>query len=188
MMRQRVSLIKLLDLKMKKLLLTIFLFISVVPAQANEFRSLKLGEYCSVIEANESSLGGTPKDLWRREDGEYIYEGYYEGYESTIIYSCREGKFFKGALVIKSQGPENSISMFIHLRQHFSSEFGVPVLDTSDTNTKKEMKEQDAPDLLKYNEAIVSWKNDSLQAGLSLNDSADSKPILLYYIQLSGSK
>ena len=78
--------------------------------------------------------------------------------------------------------------MFIHLRQHFSTTFGAPVLDTSDTNTKNVMKENGFPDVLKNNEAIVSWKNDSLQAGLSLNDSADSKPILLYYIQLSGSK
>lgn len=152
-------------------------------AQANEFRNITLGDNCSNIEINESSYGSIPKSTWKRENGEYIFEGNYQGYDAKIIYYCSNGTLIKGAYIIKSLGIDNSKLIFNELRQYLSTIHGDPIADTTKTNTQEVLEAFGISDVMKSNEAIVSWDKISYQVGLSLNDSADTKPIIMVYIK-----
>ena len=163
-----------------KLLQIVLLFLLVSPSVgAVEFRGLNIGDSCSNILKNEMNIGGRPRDTWRIEDGEYLYEGFVLGYEAIITYKCTDNIFIKGSYIINSSGTKNASEIFFQLRSHFTAILGKVTFDSSSQDAREGMEKLGLTDIIKAKETVIQWDTSDQITHLSLNDSADGKPIIM---------
>jgi len=163
-----------------KLLQIVLLLLLVSPSVgAVEFRGLNIGDSCNDIPKNETNIGGSPRNTWRIEDGEYLYDGFVLGYKAIITYKCTDNIFTKGSYIIKSSGTKNASEIFFQLRSHFTAILGKVTFDSSSQAAREDMEKLGLTDIIKANESVVQWDTGDLITHLSLNDSADRKPIIM---------
>lgn len=164
---------------MKLPFLVILMLTISFDAYSDDFRGLSLGSDCSSIEMNEVSVGSNPQEIWRNEDGTYIFDGDFLGYEAKIIYDCSNNILYRGTYTIQPSDIENADAIFAQLQQHFTAVHGtLPSAITLSTNQYA----QGVSDVENKNELALSWDEQTYIVGLILNKSEDSNPIILIYM------
>lgn len=164
---------------MKLRFLVMLVLVTSFDAYADEFRNLSLGSDCGNIEMSEVSIGSSPQDTWRNEDGTYIFDGDFLGYQAKIIYDCSDNILYRGTYTIQPSDVETAEAIFAQLQQHFTAIHG-----TSPSSATSSMTQypQAISAFDNKNEITLSWDQQSYLVGLVLNKSEASNPTILIYM------
>ncbi len=155
-------------------------------AEAADFRVLDFDAPCDDLASREAALGSQPYEGKLPSGYEFAFRGRQLGREVVIGYSCRDGKFYRGAYMFDVRDGEEATQLYGELTRQVTRELGKPYYDFASAEHRRKMAEVGAT-LSQADTQVAFWKNQTYEAHASVGEPARERGwrVSLSYTALS---
>ena len=155
-------------------------------ADAADFRALNFDAACDDVAAREAAMGSQPYDGKLPSGYQFAFRGRQLDRDVVIGYSCRDGKFFRGAYMFDVRDGDEATQVYGALKQQVTRELGKPYYDFASAEHRRKMEEAGAT-LSRVDTQVAFWKNATYEAHASAAEPARERGwrVSLSYTALS---
>jgi hypothetical protein len=160
--------------------------LAVQSAGAADFRALNFDASCDGVTERETALGSRPYEGKLPSGYQLAFRGRELDREVVIGYSCRDGKFFRGAYIFDAEDGDDATRLYGALKKRVTSELGAPYYDFASAEHRRKMTEVGAT-LSRTDTQVAFWKNDKYEAHASVAEPSKERGwrVSLSYTALS---
>jgi hypothetical protein len=160
---------------MKDMTPLVLAFLSLSPgAFAADFRTLDFDQPCDNVAALEAAQGST------RFEGK-LPSGYQLAFRSrdlerevVIGYSCKDGRFFRGAYMFDAKDGDDATQLYDALKRRVTKELGAPYYDFSSAEYRNKMKDLGAT-LSRADTQVAFWTTKNGEAHASVAEPSKDR-------------
>jgi hypothetical protein len=155
-------------------------------ANAADFRALNFDASCDGVAAREAAMGSQPYEGKLPSGYQLAFRARELDRDVVIGYSCRDGKFFRGAYIFDAQDGDDATRLYGALKKRVTGELGAPYYDFASAEHRRKMQEVGAT-LSRTDTQVAFWKNDVYEAHASVAEPSKDRGwrVSLSYTALS---
>ena len=153
---------------------------------AADFRALDFGGSCENLTEREAALGSTPFEGKLPSGYQFAFRTREMDRNAVVGYSCKDGKFFRGAYMFDVQDGDEATRLYSALKQRVTRELGAPYYDFASAEHRRKMKEVGAT-LSRSDTQVAFWKTNVSEAHASVAEPSKDRGwrVSLSYTALS---
>jgi hypothetical protein len=136
-------------------------------AEAADFRVLDFNASCENLAALEAARGSTTFDERLPSGFQFAFRGREMNRDVVIAYSCRDGRFFRGAYIFAAKDEADASGLYKTLKQRVTRERGAPSYDFASREYRQKMQSIGAT-LSRSDTEVAFWNNGHSEAHASV--------------------
>jgi hypothetical protein len=134
---------------------------------AADFRVLDFDKTCDNVAALEAAGGSSPFEGKLPSGYQYAFRGRDMDRDAVIGYSCKDGKFFRGAYIYDAKDGEDATQLYAALKRRVTKELGAPYYDFASAEHRRKMQEVGA-ELSRTDTQVAFWNAKNSEAHASV--------------------
>jgi hypothetical protein len=138
-----------------------------VSVLAADFRTLDFDEACDNVAALEAARGSTAFEGKLPSGYQYAFLSREMDREVVVGYSCRDGRFFRGAYIFDAKDGEDATQLYAALKRRVTKELGAPYYDFASAEHRRKMEEAGAT-LSRTDTLVAFWNAKNSEAHTSV--------------------
>jgi len=147
-----------------------FLAIGLVTSTATfgaDFRVLDFESSCDNVASLEAARGSQPFEGKLPSGYQHAFRTREMDRDAVVGYTCRDGKFTRGAYIFDVVDGEDATKLYTALKQRVTKELGKPYYDFASAEHRRKMKEVGAT-LSQADTQVAFWKAKNSEAHASV--------------------
>jgi hypothetical protein len=171
--------------RLRPVLLLIFLF-SAAATNAADFRVLDFDALCENLAEREAALGSKPYEAKLPSGYQFAFRANELDRDVVVGYSCRDGKFFRGAYIFDAKDGNDATQLYTALKRRATRDHGAPYYDFASAEHRRKMNEVGAT-LSRTDTQVAFWKTKVAEAHASVAEPSNDRGwrVSLSYTALS---
>jgi hypothetical protein len=141
---------------------------------AADFRVLDFDASCDGLAALETAQGSTPFEGKLPSGYQYAFRNRDMDRDVVIGYSCRDGKFFRGAYIFDVNDGDDATKLYGALKRRVSKELGAPYYDFASAEHRRKMEEVGAT-LSRTDTQVAFWNAKNSEAHASVAEPSKDR-------------
>ncbi|HVF15476.1 MAG TPA: hypothetical protein VNA21_01140 [Steroidobacteraceae bacterium] len=141
---------------------------------AADFRVLDFDASCDGVAELEAARGSTAFEGKLPSGYQHAFRNRDMDRDVVIGYSCRDGKFFRGAYIFDAKDGEDATQLYTALKRRVSKELGVPYYDFASTAHRRKMEEVGAT-LSRTDTQVAFWNAKNSEAHASVAEPSKDR-------------
>jgi hypothetical protein len=152
---------------------TIAIFFSAASLAA-DFRVLDFDASCDGVADLEAARGSTPFEGKLPSGYQYAFRNRDMERDVVIGYSCRDGKFFRGAYIFDVKDGDEATQLYTALKRRVSKELGAAYYDFASAEHRRKMEEVGAT-LSRTDTQVAFWNAKNSEAHASVAEPSKDR-------------
>jgi hypothetical protein len=171
--------------RLRPMMLLILVF-GAAATNAADFRVLDFDAPCEDLAQREAALGSKPYDAKLPSGYQFAFRARELDRDVIVGYSCRDGKFFRGAYIFDVKDGEDATQLYSALKRRATRDHGAPYYDFASAEHRRKMREVGAT-LSRTDAQVAFWKTQVAEAHASVAEPSKDRGwrVSLSYTALS---
>jgi hypothetical protein len=156
-------------------LATAFALLSLsTPLLAADFRVLDFDKACDNVAALEAARGSTAFEGKLPSGYQYAFRSREMDRDVVVGYSCRDGRFFRGAYIFDARDGEDATQLYAALKRRVTKELGPPYYDFASAEHRRKMEDVGAT-LSRTDTQVAFWNAKNSEAHASVAEPSKDR-------------
>jgi hypothetical protein len=141
---------------------------------AAEFRVLDFDQACTEVAALEAARGSLTFDGKLPSGYQHAFRARDMDRDVVIGYSCKDGKFFRGAYIFEAKDGEDATQLYTALKRRVTKELGAPYYDFASAEHRRKMQDVGAT-LSRADTQVAFWDAGKSEAHASVAEPSQDR-------------
>jgi hypothetical protein len=162
---------------MKQAALAAFAYVAILfsaSSLAADFRALNFDASCDGVAELEAARGSTPFEGKLPSGYQHAFRNRDMDRDVVIGYSCKDGKFFRGAYIFDAKDGEDATQLYTALKRRVSKELGAPYYDFASAEHRRKMADVGAT-LSRTDTQVAFWNAKNSEAHASVAEPSKDR-------------